>query len=198
MNQEYWVKELKNVSLFTEVYEDIKNEKNYENLKIDFTDDLLSFLDDNKYTVLEFITAILTIYLSRTNNTKGSIFNYKNKTFYKLNYDKNKSILKHLTDTKKDIDKFNNHASDDLRNKIEILYPEIVDSIYAYSITDFDDETDYNSIINFKINQNFVDIHYDINFFADDEIKSFYNNIKTLIANSIKNHDVQCGHHDFL
>ena len=193
MNQEYWVKELKNVSLFMEVYEDIKNEKNYENLKIDFTDDLLSFLDDNKYTVLEFIAAILTIYLSRTNNTKGSIFNYKNKTLYKLNYDKNKSILKHLTDTKKDIEKFNNHASDDLRNKIENLYPEIVDSIYAYSITDSNDKTDYNSIINFKINSDFVDICYDINFFADDEIKSVYNNIKTLIVNSIKNYDVECG-----
>ena len=171
MNQEYWINELKNVSLFAGVYWDIKKEKNYETLKIDFTDDLLSFLDDNKYTSLEFIAAILTIYLSRTNNTKGSIFNYKNKTFYKLNYDANKNILKHLTDTKKDIDKFNNHASDDLRNKIENLYPEIVDSIYAYSITDSNDKTDYKSIINFKINQNFVDIHYDINFFADDEIK---------------------------
>ena len=58
MNQEYWINELKNVLLFTEVYENIKKKKNYKSLKIDFTDDLLSFLDDNKYTVLEFITEI--------------------------------------------------------------------------------------------------------------------------------------------
>ena len=94
MNQNYWTNELKDVSLFTKMHDDVKNEKDYKKLKIDFTDELLSFLDENNYTSLEFIVAILTIYLSRTNNTKGSIFNYKNKTLYKINHDKDKTILK--------------------------------------------------------------------------------------------------------
>lgn len=187
LNQNYWLNELKDVSLFTKIYVGIKKEKNYKTLKIDFTEQLLSFLDENDYTSLEFIVAILTIYFSRTNNTEGSIFNYKNKTLYKINYNKDKSILKHLEDTKKDIDKLNSKSSDNLKNRIKNLYPDIVDSIYAYSIND------YNSIINFKINHNFLHVDFDTNFLADEEIDSLYNNIKTLISNCVKNCEVECG-----
>ena len=67
LNQNYWLNELKDVSLSTKMYECIKKEKNYKTLKIDFTGPLLSFLDENNYTSLEFIVAILTIYFSRTN-----------------------------------------------------------------------------------------------------------------------------------
>ena len=45
LNQNYWLNELKDVSLSTKMYECIKKEKNYKTLKIDFTGPLLSFLD---------------------------------------------------------------------------------------------------------------------------------------------------------
>ena len=168
---------------------------NYKNIKIPLNNNTISaFLNQYDFSKFELITAILSLYLSRVNRTKGCLlktiipsnnndFNHFDKnTLLKIPFLHENSFIEYLNEIKKDFDFSIEHT------KVNIEY-YIEDELSYYSVYDLTKLKDISVIngfgcaLTFNIYNDYLEIIYNSDLFCENYMENMGNNVESLIDN---------------
>ena len=139
------------------------NSFNKDVRKINFdNEEIPIFLKNHAASRFNFVTAVFSLYLSRTDNTRGCIFKTNIKkdsnnftTLLKVDYIENISFKQHLENIKHAYDNAFEHTNGDIENYIS-------DILSFYSVYDLTDDSennlgnnDENSVLTLNIHENY-------------------------------------------
>ena len=196
---EYWKQIQTNVRDYIKFYNLESN--NYKNIKIPFNpESSQGFLSEYGLSKFDFISAILSLYLSRVDGTKGcllktfipgSTVEFDKNALLAIGYDGENSFIDHVNDMIKENKISLEHT------KVDIGY-YLKEDLTFYSINDLT-KGENISIMNgegnaltLNVYENSLDLIYNENLFLDVYMEHMAKNISALISDALNNPNKPC------
>ena len=189
-NVEYWKHHLENIESHVKFYN--AKSKNYSSKRIVLDDEkILIFLNNRDISKFNFFTAIFSLYLARTDNTKGCLLktNLANWTsLLKTDYCPDITFEQYLDD----VSELYRDAAEHTTSDIEEYVGNVLSFYSIFDLENGDGVNDDESVLALNIYKDSLELKYNRDIFSDEYIDSMLADINSLIGNVLSSPNQKC------